>query len=25
LQGQVIGDRALLAPGEDVGKIVVNR
>src|ERR1700719_1670164 len=25
LQGQVIGDRALLAPGEDVGRIVVNR
>src|SRR5580693_276122 len=25
LQGQVIGDRALLAPGEDVDKIVVNR
>ncbi len=25
LQGQVIGDPALLAPSEDVGKIVVNR
>jgi hypothetical protein len=23
LQGQVIGDRALFAPGEDVGEIVV--
>jgi hypothetical protein len=25
LQGQVIGDRALFAPGEDVGEIVVGR
>jgi hypothetical protein len=25
LQGQVIGDRALFAPGEDVGEIVVRR
>jgi hypothetical protein len=25
LQGQVIGDRALFAPGEDVGELVVGR